>query len=568
MLQSLELENFKAFGSRTKISFAPITLIFGENSAGKSSILQALNLLKQTRKNREAGALLLPRAEEGIVDLGSFQEFLFDHDLQRPLSIRVATTTDRDRTAIELTFRRPSIDEEVLLDQIEIFSLDPYECIARFQSTKMPQNIQLDLFTEFPRNARAAKCIWINNRPEYWISAFKWCRENRQDIVNRLEDRVTQVFLRDLKLLIGKLKTAGSSDELKSLTNILRDIARSQEMPEADYEDEAFLKYFFEEESDNEDEDFVSLPGEKPIGRDELKEAIEFYSSDFALEAYIKRMLPRQLNTIVGIDGFIPIRVLQGAGKPFPEQIVYQSVSQDQWTLNVGRLALAAGTDLERTLWRLFPLGSLRRPPERWYVFTGTNPQDVGYRGDLLPDLLFRHPKLVKEANAWLERLGISYQLKLRSLGLRSEDLFEVRLVDTYRRTPVEVGLPDVGFGISQLLPFVVQSLLSEGQIISIEQPEIHIHPKLQADLGDLLAEAIKEPRSNQFIIETHSEHLILRLQRLVREEVLQPTDVSIVYVSRGSEGSTAQRLHLDEEGDFVDDWPGGFFPERLRELR
>ena len=70
--------------------------------------------------------------------------------------------------------------------------------------------------------------------------------------------------------------------------------------------------------------------------------------------------------------------------------------------------------------------------------------------------------------------------------------------------------MPDVGFGVSQLLPFIVQSLVAEKQIISIEQPEVHVHPKLQADLGDLLAAAIKKENPNQFLIETHSEHLIL----------------------------------------------------------
>jgi predicted ATPase len=125
-----------------------------------------------------------------------------------------------------------------------------------------------------------------------------------------------------------------------------------------------------------------------------------------------------------------------------------------------------------------------------------------------------------------------------------------------------------VGFGISQLLPFIVQSLVSEGRIISIEQPEVHVHPRLQADLGDLLAAAIKEPRQHQFIIETHSEHLILRLQRLVYKGEIKPEDVSIIYVSRGPDGAKAERLHLDEEGDFIDEWPNGFFPERLRELR
>ena len=129
------------------------------------------------------------------------------------------------------------------------------------------------------------------------------------------------------------------------------------------------------------------------------------------------------------------------------------------------------------------------------------------------------------------------------------------------------MALPDVGFGISQLLPFIVQSLATERQIISIEQPEVHVHPKLQADLGDLLAEAIQKSK-NQFIIETHSEHLILRLQRLVRNKQIKPEDVSVIYVSRGTEGAKAERLRIDEDGDFIDEWPNGFFPERLRELR
>ena len=162
----------------------------------------------------------------------------------------------------------------------------------------------------------------------------------------------------------------------------------------------------------------------------------------------------------------------------------------------------------------------------------------------------------------------MGYKLKVKPVGTDSGDLFEVRLIDTRRKKHIDVALPDVGFGISQLLPFVVQSLVSTEQIISIEQPEVHVHPRLQADLGDLLAEAIKEPRRNQFIVETHSEHLILRLQRLVRKKEIKPTDVSVIYVSRGYEGAEAQRLHLDEDGYFIDDWPGGFFPERLNELR
>ena len=82
-----------------------------------------------------------------------------------------------------------------------------------------------------------------------------------------------------------------------------------------------------------------------------------------------------------------------------------------------------------------------------------------------------------------------------------------------------------------------------QSSVITIEQPELHIHPKLQADLGDLLIDSIQEPRRNQFIIETHSEHLALRLQRRVREKKLSPEDISVVYVSRGRTGRPCCRF-------------------------
>ena len=212
-------------------------------------------------------------------------------------------------------------------------------------------------------------------------------------------------------------------------------------------------------------------------------------------------------------------------------------------------------------------MGPFRRPPERWYIFTGTSPEDVGYRGDLLPDLLFRRPELVEEANKWLDRLDIGYALRVRRIGQWGSDLFEMRLVDRRRENEIDVALSDVGFGISQILPFIVQTLASSGQVISIEQPEVHLHPKLQADLGNLLMTAIKDPYEHQFLVETHSEHLILRLQKLVRERSLSPEDISVIFVSRGAGGSEARRLRLDDDGRFMDEWPGGFFAERLGEL-
>ena len=114
--------------------------------------------------------------------------------------------------------------------------------------------------------------------------------------------------------------------------------------------------------------------------------------------------------------------------------------------LDVAGLAARAGRMTDDMLDKLFPMGPWRRPPQRWYIFTGTRSLDVGYSGDLLPDLLYRQPELVIKANEWLSRLDLGYQLIVTPIGGSDSDLFEVRLRDATRATGVNVALPDVGF--------------------------------------------------------------------------------------------------------------------------
>jgi AAA ATPase domain len=545
MLRSIQLENFKPFGRRTIIPLAPITLVFGENSAGKSSILQALNLLKQTRESREVEALLLPRSENGIVDLGSFQELLFDHDLERALTIRLDVAFEGGTASrfyrppclrnlstlgLECLFSRKSINDEISLIELRLCGANQASHIASFLQSPMPPWFRRSMPFSFrsgrrrqSKMFRAARCSSIRDERDFWMPPFVWTINEKTNILKSLEAIRQAIESGELP----EVKGAGDEDE------------RGYNLPE-------FLT--------------------------RVQEAISFVSSDFTYDQYVFWMMTAQANTYVALDGFIPVYAGQETSQSSLDALVARSsfrlINRRDWMPDIGFASVLAGRAVDEALSSLFPLGPFRKPPSRWYIFTGTTPQDVGYQGHLLPDLLFREPDLLANTNAWLKSLGIGYEIAIRSLGGVSSDLFEVRLVDKRRQPPVEVGLSDVGFGISQILPLIVQSLAASRQIITIEQPEVHIHPRLQADLGDLLIEAIKEPRQNQFIIETHSEHLALRLQRRVREKALSPSDISVLFVGRGPEGATVQALRIDDDGDFIDDFPGGFFPERLRELR
>ncbi|MCC6694824.1 MAG: DUF3696 domain-containing protein [Candidatus Hydrogenedentes bacterium] len=261
---------------------------------------------------------------------------------------------------------------------------------------------------------------------------------------------------------------------------------------------------------------------------------------------------------------------------PLPEPF-YQS--DERRVLDPTNALFAASSMLAAQLsFNFWPIGPLRATPKRFYLPSGQPRRNVGMSGEHTIDLLVQYCEhLLPQVNDWFRRLGIDYELIIDEMQARYSPVYEVRFRDTRRPKAKDVSFADIGYGVSQLLPIIVACLSTRAKLVTIEQPELHVHPALQAEIGSLLAEAIRIVDADQvqeeiqnhkrFLIETHSEHLILRLQRLVRSGVLKPDDVAVLYVSRGKEGSDVTQLRLDENGDFLDDWPGGFFPERLREL-
>ncbi len=184
----------------------------------------------------------------------------------------------------------------------------------------------------------------------------------------------------------------------------------------------------------------------------------------------------------------------------------------------------------------LFYLGPLRSKAERSYLHTGGTPESVGYEGeDTVTAILAARAKdkiYEKNENRFERRIAS----KLRDIGLIedfkveefSERSYEVKVRTKGSTTWVE--LPDVGFGISQVLPVLVQcDYAPEGSIILIDQPEIHLHPYAQSELADVMIDVIKK-RNIQLIIETHSEHFLRRLQRRIAEDKLSQDKVSAYF--------------------------------------
>ena len=133
-------------------------------------------------------------------------------------------------------------------------------------------------------------------------------------------------------------------------------------------------------------------------------------------------------------------------------------------------------------------------------------------------------------------------------------------------RSRSNVKLNQIGYGVSQLLPVIDACVHARQQVICVEEPELHLHPRLQAKLGNLFATSAIT-FGNQVIVETHSESILLRIRRLIRAGKLLPDHVSVLYVDNGGEGANVRRLRLGEHGELLDPWPTGFFDDSLSDV-
>jgi predicted ATPase len=224
----------------------------------------------------------------------------------------------------------------------------------------------------------------------------------------------------------------------------------------------------------------------------------------------------------------------------------------------------------ERLFQNIYYLGPLRDYPRRSYTWAGYQPQDVGKKGEQAVPALLASRTQNNEENIeqriaeWLRELGLIHDFQLKPIAENRQE-YELRV----RRTPnsSEVLITDVGFGVSQILPVLVLCYYApKGSTLIFEQPEIHLHPSVQAGLADVFIDVIKN-RNMQIILESHSEHLLRRLQRRIAEEQLLENEAALYFCQLNEQGTSELiPLELDAYGN-INNWPVGFFGDEMGEL-
>lgn len=542
MLSSLQISNFKTFRDAARLPLAPITLIYGSNSSGKSTIVQALMLLKQSLESEGAATDAVVFGSSRLLDLGNFQNVISDHDVSKSLRFSLgATGTELMRRmpkAVRESFRELILSISIDADRLGVPSVSRIElrsdtddlllAYSRSQRTitreqllrYIPPRLRLRGNNPYSHTQSFFELTDLNARAPLFAQLFE---EYRKRIPNLIEDH--QRFSRRFE---HRDPLPPTSDEV--------DREREHDLRRLEARVEQRLK--------------------------ELR--------NYTFESFIGDLKDYSNSRIVVVNRFlpfsqIPTETTRQSGFSLDNEVARQRVYLEYpfYDLNqvLTSIASAIETELERTTY----IGPLREYPERNYIFTGASETSVGARGENLPALLYTEEDRVGELNRLADVMDLGYSIYVR----RSQDeelnnVFAIRLQD--KVTGARVGLSDVGFGVSQVLPILLQCATTRTNSVVIEQPEIHLNPRLQAALGEVFAESVKNGRK-QFIIETHSEHLLLRLQRLVRRKVLSAEQISVLYVSKHREGSSILPIPLAENGDRLIGWPDGFFDDTYREL-
>jgi predicted ATPase len=441
MINHLRIKNFKAWRDTGDIRLAPLTLLFGTNSAGKTSIPQLLLLLKQTAESTDRQRALHFGDHRTLVDLDDLPSVLHGHDLRRSLELELEWTLPK----------------------------------------------KLSLTDAYHNEKHMAESLGFG-------ASIRGEGEPTKPVVQRM----------------GYTLDPESADPLQ-----------------------------------------IGLARKKP-GEYDLETA-----------------------------GYYAVR-RQGRKWPLPPPTHFFGFPDEAiaYFQNTGFVA-DLGLELTRLLESIHYVGPLREYPRRLYTWSGETPIHVGTKGERAVEAILaakdrsfnlggkqRYRPLDVLVAERLKQLGLISAFVVKPVA-RGRKEYEVRV--QIGRQSTEALLTDVGFGVSQVLPVVVECFYVPARsIVIFEQPEIHLHPAVQAELADLFIDAIRAKeggtdRNIQLIIESHSEHLLRRLQRRIAEGVLAPQDAALYFVDTTDEGARIEELAMDEYGR-ISNWPDNFFGDAIGE--
>lgn len=514
------LKNFKSFIDSGDIEIKPITILVGKNSVGKSTIARIPPLVKQSLETRSNTPIVWYGDQ---VDLGSISDvkskFTEDKDVVIQLGFQAANLTRRSPSQAPsyVGYRQAKIklkDDEELRVSLYLTEADENTIVSKFEISLADDLISFSL------------------DPDGSMSA---------------------VFFNEIDITLPATRAEFEFDT----TTLIPTPIRQHSIPRVKIGDSIYwshidpLVYF-------EFRKFIRLQISSRFGEERIQEFAE------RLAAKPKTTFDRRVRIFRQ-----RYATWERAAKNGSDGLIFEKLRALLFLGTVGPLIEELNSYLSKYFLRVGYIAPSRATGQRYYRIQELSVDSIDPEGKNLPAFLYSldYYKQRQFANWTNSLLGFEASAKAEhghiSIYLKDAD------------TEQNMNLADVGYGYSQLLPVLAQLWMSskmhtdtEPKLISIEQPELHLHPAFQSRLADVFVasiyeidEDVKALNNISLLIETHSEQLVTRLGSLIRSGQLNSEDV-IIHVFQTSEefeGTAIQTATYDKDGD-LRNWPFGFF--------
>ena len=535
MITELGLERFQGFEIPQSIRLAPLTLIYGPNSGGKSSILRALRLMDQAANDPEGYSFNGPK-----ISLGGFRPAVFSGDAKTTFKIELSQDCRDWRDAVQ---RRLAS---------RLFH-DVKERGESLWNRAVRVSYEFDAAGDgYPVAISVAHTFALTEDEN---APFNWDILPAEDV---------------LKADIEFRRVDSDSDFSYQISHIEGNGV------------EKLAQVLFEARSRR----ASGIPGdESSVG--------DFDQNDLKLGDGWKKLILE--DHFLLDEGTLPAKNRQG--RSFLGDQTIERSATNTFSLRYFSFLRSIGMVPETS-----HIGPLRTISSNFEYLSPH--QNLRSDGSNILSFLASFPKdHLDTLSEWLQKMTEGrYGLQIISayigdgdsgsdgFRLTGADITNLYLKDFHTKTHVSPA--NAGVGLSQVLPVLASLLVTfaprppgrrrsmvatmsrKDKLALIEQPELHLHPRMQAELADIFVNALfnlGKPQDDgraQLIVETHSEPLLMRLQKLMAAGQIRPEDVSIVYVDQfPGGGNLAQELRMNADGSFKDSWPLSFSELRWAEM-
>lgn len=511
MIESVSIKNYKAF-REAKFDIKPITVFLGENSVGKTSILQLFMLLKQTASLSLFDDNIPLKMYGYFAKMGKVENLF--HNKKTDIPIEISLRFSSEKLGAELA----ALLDNYIVSMTSIGYFFPVKSLIEWKNVHAGDKMTRSAFSEYSK-------LLTETMTKEKIDKFK---KNLDYTVSRNN----LLAARDLQD-----PSEGNLMAIYDMLSSLKEKVKNEKEFDVAYT-MGFTNNRFVIQSFTISIDAFNLLSIKEKGLEFSVDSSLGHVSDAAAKAIS--------------NCFIKYYSLFDCFRyPYRTDAEKDKTTMSNFLLKMVELFLKEFRD-QFTYTKLNHVGPLRASPKRYYVLdkeSYTAYLDCS-DGEALVEILKNRPYVKDNANKWLSAFGFNVNVE------KSEDVIHHLLVN---QNSLDYDITDVGFGVSQILPIIVQGFLAINNSLNIvEQPEIHLHPRMQANLANLFSDIVARGRK-KMIVETHSEYFLRRLRRLIADpefKGLTPEDVSIYYfepmdIDNGKDFVSAHPIEISAKGAF-----------------